>query len=91
MRMLEDGRVFPTYGDEVLSWSIDLYNTWEERLAGYPRARAVITSMDTARLQDEYRSWLRSSFDRMFGHNAKPLLAIIEAELAARSGLVPMC
>jgi hypothetical protein len=81
---LEDGRVFPQYQGEALSWSIGLYHTFTEAQAGYPRMRAVIKAMIACRpeqIERERRELLKASFDRMFGHNAKKALAVIEDEL----------
>jgi hypothetical protein len=80
---LEDGRVFPAHNDEVLSWDIGSSFTPRDEREGYPRTRAIILAMRehrTAQLENEQRQLLKASFDRMFGHNARKLLALIEAE-----------
>jgi hypothetical protein len=82
---LADGRVFPEYEGITLSWSIDLYNTHEEERVGYPKMRAVIRAMKKVRpgqLESEYTGAIRASFDKMFGHNARKVLAVIEEELS---------
>ena len=76
-----DGRIFPEYEGETLAWDINLYMTPKERRSGYPRARAVIEAMQAERpeqLERERREMLKASFDRMFGHNAKQVLDLIE-------------
>ena len=81
---LEDGRTFPEYQGEALSWSLELYNTWNEEQADFPKARAVLAELSLDRLTAAYSSYLRDSFDRIFGHNAKKILNLIEAEIEAR-------
>jgi hypothetical protein len=79
-----NGNPFPAYNGEALSWSIGLYNTSEEEQAGFPRVRAVVAAMRMYRpeqLHKERRDLLLSTCDRMFGHNAKRLLAVINDEL----------
>lgn len=80
---LEDGRVFPVYEGQPISWH--LYNSSSEEQKGYPRARAVIAAMMVYRPEElarERRDLLKSSLhDRMFGHNAKKLLALIASEM----------
>lgn len=80
---LEDGRMFPVYEGEPLSWILD--NSFGEQQKGYPKARAVIRAMMVYRpeqLERERREMLKCSFDRMFGMNAKRMLDLIEEELA---------
>lgn len=78
---LPDGRIFPVYKGEALSWDPDGYNTKNEEDEGYPRARAVLEAIRNwrpgyyARLRSDF---LKSSSDRMFGHNAKPMLRLVE-------------
>jgi hypothetical protein len=79
-----DGAPFPVYDGELLCWSTGVYDTWNERHAGYPRMRAVIRAMKRYRpveLERERREMLRASFDAMFGRNAKRVLAVIESEI----------
>ena len=84
---LEDGRVFPlSPSGDVLSWSIDLYSSFSEEVAGYPKMRVVIRAMLEHRpeqLEKERRELLKASFDRMFGHNAKRVLDVVEEEIRA--------
>lgn len=78
----EDGLRFPVYNGELLSWSIGLYNTWNDQNAGYPRTKAVIRAMREYRpeqLERERRELVRGSFDRVFGRSAKRLLDVIES------------
>lgn len=81
---LENGRNFPVYEGLALSWDIASYNSLEEERLGYPRMRAVIRAMREHRpeqLERERREMLKASLsDRMFGHNAKKVLAVIEVE-----------
>ena len=79
---LADGRVFPSYKGGTLSWDIGLYMTPAESAHGYPRAKAVIAAMAKERpeqLAREKREMRKAQFDRMFGHNAKEVLGLIEA------------
>ena len=81
MITLEDGRVFPSFNGEALSWSPGLYQTWTEEQADFPRMRAVLCAMKEHRpdqLELERRTMLRASFDRMFGHQAAKALAVID-------------
>ena len=81
---LADGRVFPVYNGEALAWSLGLYHTTAESEIGYPRMRAVIRAMIKYRpeqLERERIDMLKGSFDRIFVHNAKVALAVIEEEL----------
>lgn len=74
-------RHFPTYNGETLSWDIDLYNSRAEEREGFPRARAVIAAMRQHRpeqLRAEHQAYLKASFDRMFGQNARKMLRLIE-------------
>ncbi len=83
-KTLADGRTFPAYGDETLSWSIGLYHTFAEEQAGFPRMRAVIRAMLAHRpeqVERERREMLKASFDRIFGHNARKCLNVIEEEM----------
>lgn len=80
-----NGNSFPVYDGKALSWSIGLYHTLAEEHAGFPKARIVIRAMQERRpeqLERERISYLRGSFDRMFGQNAAKMLALIEEELA---------
>ena len=84
MITLEDGRVFPAFDSEALSWSIGLYHTWAERELGYPRMRAVIRAMlehRPAQIRQERSDLVRAQFDPMFGRNAKAALAVVEEEM----------
>jgi hypothetical protein len=79
---LEDGRIFPEYNGEVLSWSIGSCFTYADKLSGYPKTKAIIRAMMEHRpdqlRRERYDLW-RSCSDRMFGHNAKHLLAVIDS------------
>jgi hypothetical protein len=80
-----DGCLFPEYEGQALCWHIGSYNSWEEKLAGYPRMRTVLRAMiehRPAEVERERREMLKASFDRMFGHVAKETLLVIEQELA---------
>lgn len=81
---LDDGRVFPVYDGRALAWSLSLYNSAAEQQNGYPKMRAVIRAMKEHRpeqLQHERRELLKDSFDRMFGHVARRMLAVLDEEL----------
>lgn len=78
---LPDGRVFPVFAGETLSWDPGLYMTIAEELIGWPRARAVLAAIATHRpdqLQKLRRNMLRARFDRVFGRNAERLLTLID-------------
>lgn len=80
----ELGYEFPVYGNELLSWSIDLYFTHKEEEKDFPRARVVIDAMMEKRpdqLERERRQLYRDSSDKMFGHNARKLLKVIDEEM----------
>lgn len=80
---LPDGRTFPQYHGEPLSWSIALYLTPAESAQDYPRARAVIRAMQAHRaaaLAHERHAVLRGSFNAMFGHNARLVARLIAEE-----------
>ncbi len=83
---LPDGRVFPTYNGETLSWSLDLYHTYGEEKAGYPRLGAVVRAMREHRpeqLAREVADLKRACFDRVFGRSAQRLLDAVNAEITA--------
>jgi hypothetical protein len=84
----DDGvsRLFPVYESAPLSWDLAAYFTAAEERIGYPRMRAVVRAMLEHRpeqLQTERRS-LRLHQDRLFGHNARKMLAVIDAEINDR-------
>jgi hypothetical protein len=79
---LKDGRTFPSYNGEILSWDLGSSFTLRDEQEGYPRTCAIIAAMREHRseqLDRERRELLKASFDRMFGHNARKLLALIQA------------
>lgn len=78
---LPDGRMFPAYDNEPLSWDVGVYFTLNEERQGYPRLRTVLAAMREYRpdqLEREKRELLKGTFDKVFGHNARKLLALIE-------------
>jgi hypothetical protein len=78
----EHGSEFPLYQGKLLSWHLEM--TWEDEKAGFPKMRTVIRAMIERRpeqLAKERYEMLRGSFDRMFGHNARKCLAVIDEEL----------
>lgn len=78
---LEDGRVFPVFDGQPLAWDTGLYHTFAEQQAGFPRMKAVIAAMREHRpeqLEQERRGLMKAQFDRMFGHNARVALDVIE-------------
>ena len=82
---LDDGRVFPKGpGGEILSWDVGLYNTTEQARLGYPRALCILREMGIDSLRRLRREYLKASFDRMFGQNARPLLGLITQEFERR-------
>lgn len=82
---LEDGRVFPSYEGKPLAWDFFLYDSWEEEKQGYPRAKAVLCELSDDELRASYRTYLKASFNQMFGHAAGKMLVLIEAEMNRRS------
>ena len=85
---LPDGRVFPQYDGEVLSWSPGLYHTYAEERAGFPRMRAVLRAMLAQRpdqFEREYLEMIKSSFDRIFGHVARQAIIVMEQVAEERS------
>lgn len=82
---MSNTQAFPQLGGETLAWDIGHYMTIVEEREGYPRARAVARAMRHMRpeqLYRERRDMLRGSFDRLFGHNARRCLKLIEEVLA---------
>lgn len=78
----EDGREFPQYNGELLSWTLSLTLADEEE--GCPRLRTVVRAMREHRpeqLERERYEMLKGSFVRMFGRNAKKVLDVIEQEI----------
>lgn len=79
-------RGFPIGPDsEELSWDLGMYHTTREEREGFPRMRIVIRAMADRRpdqLAMVRRDLLRGIGDRLFGHNARTGLAIIDATLA---------
>jgi hypothetical protein len=78
-----NGNMFPEFNGQPLSWSIGLYNTLNDEKAGYPKTRCVIRAMKYYRpmqLESERKELVRSCFDRLFGHNARKLLAILDED-----------
>lgn len=76
-----DGREFPTYQGEFLSWDIGSSFTPRDQSEGYPRTRAIIRAFAKHRpdvLDRERSSLINSSFDWMFG--ATKLLSLIDEE-----------
>jgi hypothetical protein len=85
MITLPDGRVFPEYNGEVLSWDIGSQNHHADQSAGYPKTKAIIRAFMEHRpeqLKRERYGLMRSCSDRMFGPNAKRLLAIVDSTIA---------
>jgi hypothetical protein len=83
---LDDGREFPHFEGQALSWDLNGYTSWHEEQRDYQRMRCVIRAMiehRPAQLERERRDLLKASLDRMFGHNARKVLAVLEQELAA--------
>ena len=80
----DDGREFPILAGELLPWNIGMYMTRGEQPRGYPKAKTVIAAMQEHRPRqraDERYDMLRASSDRMFGHNARQCLALIDGSL----------
>jgi len=78
---LPDGRVFPTLDGTAMSWDIGSAFTLSDEQSGYFKTRRIIRAFRELRpeqLERERRELVKASFDRMFGHNARRLLALIE-------------
>ena len=81
-KQLDDGRVFPVFGEDVLAWSVGLYMTGAEESAGFPRARAVARAMREHRpseLNREHSEALRAGFG-VFSGNGRQLRLLLEEE-----------
>ncbi len=79
-----NGYDFPLYGEQLLSWSPGAHFTLADQQEGYPRTLTVLRAMKEHRpeqLEQERREMVKGSFDRMFGHNAKQMLLLIEQVL----------
>jgi hypothetical protein len=79
---LPDGRVFPVFEGEALSWDLGFYFTPAEEKAGLPKLRAVYAAAKEHRpelIEREEAVLLRAQFNRMFGFNAERLLNILRA------------
>jgi hypothetical protein len=78
---LDDGRVFPQYSGEPLSWSPGAYDTSAEKSRGYPRLHAVVAAMAEHRpdeLRREWRAATKASFGGVFGPAAREYLGVLE-------------
>ena len=82
---LEDGREFPLFKGEPLSWSSGLYMTNREEKAGYQKALAVLRCSADIVLMTERQEMLKASSDRIFGHNAKKHLVLIDRVIRERT------
>ena len=79
-----DGRQFPTYDGELLSWDISSAGTIRDEQEGWPRTRAIVRAFIAYRpeqLERERRNLVKASFDRIFGKNAEKLLDVVEQEM----------
>lgn len=77
----EHGHDFPIYQGKLLSWTLEL--TLDDEQAGFPKLRFMVNAMRQYRpeqLKRERIEMLKRSFDRVFGHNARKVLSIIEQE-----------
>lgn len=64
---------------------IYLFNSLSEQQTGFPQAKAVLAKASEADLRATRLIYLKASFGRnIFAGNAKPLLALCDAEIAAR-------
>jgi hypothetical protein len=60
-----------------------LDNCHSQQQLGFPKVKATLMGWPDRQLRAEQRKMLKASFG-MFGHNAKKMLVLIEAEIAAR-------
>lgn len=51
---------------------------------GYVKTRAALETYTEKELEREYHEYLKASFDRMFGHNAKKYFNLVTQELLRR-------
>lgn len=58
--------------------------TLSDEQAGYPKTREALASYDDSRLKDARHQSIKDSFDKVFGHNAKKFLKLIEDEMESR-------
>lgn len=79
-----ESRPFPEYKGEKLSRSPGLYLTDAEAKVDYPKLKAVLADMTDEELAKERSDALKGSFDRLFGHNAKKMLNLVDNEIASR-------
>jgi hypothetical protein len=63
-----------------------LDNCLSQEEAGFPKAKATLSACSDDDLRREYHQTLKDSFGAMFGHNAKKMLVLVEAEIARRPG-----
>jgi hypothetical protein len=80
----DNPNLFPSHNGEPLSWSIGVHHSINEENAGYPKMRAVIRAMAKHRpeqLANEHRELVKSSMGKMFGHQAKKQLNVVEEEM----------
>lgn len=86
MVQLPDGRLFPCYNGEVLTWALGSHFTHADELEGYPRTKAQIAALRAHRpdvLEYECRQLVKSALaDRLFGHKAEELLNLIDEHSA---------
>jgi hypothetical protein len=66
---------------------IAIDTSFNQEQQGFPKARESLKGFGNEDLRREYSRMLRGSFDRLFGHNAKRVLKLIEEEMAARSAV----
>ena len=82
---LDDGRVFPTHdGITPLSWPVGSHFTLTDEREGYPRCKAVLAETSDEQLAKDRAEHVKASFDKLFGHAAKRLLRLIDAEIERR-------
>lgn len=82
---LDDGREFPTAdGVTPLSWPLGSHYTWAEQAKGYPAIKAVLVEMSDAEIERERGETVKASFDKLFGHANRDMLALLDAEIERR-------
>lgn len=61
-----------------------LDNSWNQEQQGFPKVKAVLKAASDEALRRERHELLKGSFDRVFGHNSRKMLTLVDAELQDR-------
>lgn len=58
--------------------------TLADEQAGYPKTKEALAGYDNERLRNEHNESVKDSFNKVFGHNAKKFLKLVEDEMNTR-------